>query len=305
MASVILPTVEWTASCEQLAEQLEPADELLVVCDSEDDPVASVDLPEESRLLVAGEPEGCSGKANAVALALEHASQDRIVLTDDDVERDEEWLATIKRLGEEHGTVTAIPVFYSEDYPFKLLEPLSIVVASFVVDRMNWVAWGGGLTFDRRDIDLEGYIADLRRTVSDDALLAEYTDDVVASRELISPVRVPGGPRVTYERVTRFVTIFYRFAPRRTLAILGIFLAVVAAGLVAPLLVAVSVTYLARDRYRALDVERKTWPFAVPSLILAPLFGIAGIVRPTFVWGGRRYRWSDTFDVTVVENETE
>ncbi|SFC61536.1 Glycosyltransferase involved in cell wall bisynthesis [Halobiforma haloterrestris] len=305
MASVILPTFEWTTSCEQLAGQLEPADELLVVCDSEDDPVASADLPEESRLLVAGEPEGCSGKANAVALALEHASQDRIVLTDDDVERDEEWLATIKRLGEEHGTVTAIPVFYSEDYPFKLLEPLCIVVASFVVDWTNWVTWGGGVTFDRREIDLEGYIADLRRTVSDDALLAEYTDDVVASRELVDPVRVPGGPRVTYERVTRFVTIFYRFAPRRTLAILGIFLAVVAAGLVAPLLVAVSVTSLARDRYRALGVERKTWLFAVPSLLLAPLFGIAGIVRPTFVWGGRRYRWPDTFDVTVVENETE
>ncbi|ADD07348.1 putative glycosyltransferase, family 21 (plasmid) [Natrialba magadii ATCC 43099] len=301
MATVILPTFEWTRSCDQLGRQLESDDELLVVCDSADDPVASADLPVGAELLVAGEPEGCSGKANAIALALEHASQDRIVLTDDDVERDDDWLATIKRLGEEHGTVTAIPVFYSEEYPFKLLEPLCIVLASLVVDQTDWVTWGGGVTFDRREIDCEGYIDDLRQTVSDDALLAEYTDEVVASHELVNPVRVPGGPRVTYERITRFVTIFYRFTPRKTLAILGLFLAVAAAGIVAPLLVAFGVTYLARNRYRAFGVDRRTWLFAVPSLVLAPLFGIAGIVRPTFVWGGRRYRWDDTFDVTVLD----
>ncbi|MDG5761987.1 glycosyltransferase [Natronococcus sp. A-GB1] len=301
MASIILPTFEWTRSCEQLARQLEPEDELLVVCDHEDDPVANADLPDEAELLVAGEPEGCSGKANAVALALEHASQDRIVLTDDDVERDDDWLATIKRLGEEHGTVTAIPVFTSEEYPFKLFEPLCLVVASFVVEGTNWVTWGGGVTFDRREIDLEGYVADLRRTVSDDALLAEYTDDVVASRELVSEVRVPGGPRITYERLTRFVTIFYRFAPRRTLGILGLFAAVAAVGVVTPLLVAVAATLLAYDRYRALGVDRRTWLFAVPSLVLTPVLGAAGILRPTFVWGGRRYRWDDTFDVTIFE----
>ncbi|WP_243637770.1 hypothetical protein [Natrarchaeobius oligotrophus] len=60
-------------------------------------------------------------------------------------------------------------------------------------------------------------------------------------------------------------------------------------------------TYLARAQYRTLGVDRRTWLFAVPSLVLAPLFGIAGIVRPTFVWGDRRYRWDDTFDVTVLE----
>ena len=47
--------------------------------------------------------------------------------------------------------------------------------------------------------------------------------------------------------------------------------------------------------------DRRTWLFAVPSLVLAPLYGIAGIVRPTFVWGGRHYRWDDTFDVTILE----
>ncbi|WP_243637768.1 glycosyltransferase [Natrarchaeobius oligotrophus] len=115
-----------------------------MVCDSEDDPIASEELPEEARLLIAGESEGCSGKANAVAFALERASQDRIVLTDDDVERDDDWLETLKRLGEERGTATAIPVFLSDDYPFKLLEPLCVVLASFVIGRTNWITWGVG-----------------------------------------------------------------------------------------------------------------------------------------------------------------
>ncbi len=214
MASIILPTFEWTTSCEQLARQLEPEDELLVVCDSESDPVAGVDLPDGATLLVAGEPEGCSGKANAVALALEHASQDRIVLTDDDVDREADWLATIKRLGHEHGVVTAIPVFTSEEYPFKLFEPLCIIVASVVLERSNWVPWGGGVTFDRRDIDLDGYVSDLRRTVSDDALLAEYVDEIATSRALVNVVEVPGDTRTTYERLTRFVKIFTD-SPRR------------------------------------------------------------------------------------------
>ena len=33
--SVLLPTMEWNTACEQLAAQLKPNDELLVVCDSE------------------------------------------------------------------------------------------------------------------------------------------------------------------------------------------------------------------------------------------------------------------------------
>ncbi len=300
MASVILPTVEWTTSCEQLAAQLEPDDELLVVCDTADDPVASAELPDEAALLVAGEPEGCSGKANAVAYALERATQDRIVLTDDDVDRDDDWLETLKRHGEAHGVVTAIPIFTSEEHPFRLFEPLCIVLASVVLERTTWVPWGGGVTFDRREIDVDGYIADLRRTVSDDALLAEYADEFVASRELVNRVAVPGDARTTYERLTRFVKIFYRFDRPKTLAALAASVCLVTIGILAPVAVAVGVTAVTYRRYRALGIERRTWLFAVPSLLLAPLVGVVGILRPTFVWGGRRYRWTDTFEVEIV-----
>ncbi|GAB7020926.1 hypothetical protein [Halostagnicola bangensis] len=56
----------------------------------------------------------------------------------------------------------------------------------------------------------------------------------------------------------RFASIFYRFESRKTLAILGLFLATATVGIVALLLVAGVVTYLARDRYHALGVDRRT-----------------------------------------------
>lgn len=87
MASIVLPTFEWTRSCRQLGRQLAADDELPVVRDGEDDPVATADLPDQAELLVAGERERCSGKANAVAYALERGSQNRLVLTDDVTDR--------------------------------------------------------------------------------------------------------------------------------------------------------------------------------------------------------------------------
>jgi|GEM_PF-2788514 len=65
--TVILPTVRHTDVVDQLASQLGPDDELLVVCDTDSDPIAGVadSFPKGVRLVIAGEPEGCSGKANA------------------------------------------------------------------------------------------------------------------------------------------------------------------------------------------------------------------------------------------------
>jgi len=85
--SVLLPTVEWTPACDDLTAQLRDGDQLLVICDSESDPVAGRDPPENVEILTAGEPEGCSGKANAMAHGMERAANDRFVWTDADYER--------------------------------------------------------------------------------------------------------------------------------------------------------------------------------------------------------------------------
>ena len=90
--SVLLPTVEWGTACTELAEQLEPSDELLLICDTEADLIAGRKTPPNTEVLTAGEPTGCSGKANAFAHGMERAKHDRFVWTDDDFTHSSDWL---------------------------------------------------------------------------------------------------------------------------------------------------------------------------------------------------------------------
>ena len=70
MASVILPTTRWTDGCADVLASLSPDDELFVVADHPDDPVFA-DAPDTAELVAAGDPVGCSGKANALAAGME------------------------------------------------------------------------------------------------------------------------------------------------------------------------------------------------------------------------------------------
>ena len=66
--SVLLPTTRWTDACGELAAQLGDRDELLLIHDVEDDSITDRQhTPKGVRLIAAGEPEHCSGKANAIA----------------------------------------------------------------------------------------------------------------------------------------------------------------------------------------------------------------------------------------------
>ncbi|MDB2239425.1 hypothetical protein PM026_16850, partial [Halorubrum ezzemoulense] len=72
--SILLPTVSWTPACGDVAAQLGSEDELLIIHDTEDDPVTDRErFPENVRLVPAGDPVGCSGKANAIAAGMEAA----------------------------------------------------------------------------------------------------------------------------------------------------------------------------------------------------------------------------------------
>lgn len=51
----------------------------------------------------------------------------------------------------------------------------------------------------------------------------------------------------------------------------------------------------------ALGVRRWTAVLAYPALFVFVPLVLYGLVRRTFVWGGRQYRWRGKFDVTVVE----
>ena len=299
-ASVLLPTTRWNDACEEIADQLADGDELLVICDEGTDPVAERrgSLPGNVRLVVAGEPVGCSGKANAIAAGMEAGRHDRLVWTDDDFHHPPDWLATLAADYDRHGPVSELPFFVGRDALSILLEPGYALGVTLGIYLEN-APWAGAVTFERDDLDCEALLADLRRTVSDDGLLREYLDVTAVRR--IRRVEIGGTVRESLERHVRFTKIIYRHDPRAALvssgaavvpAILGLFAPVHAAGVFA--LVVASV-------YAWFGVRRWTALLAYPgSLAGVPLL-LYALARRTFVWGGRRYRWRDTFDVEIVD----
>ena len=172
--SVLLPTTRWTDACTELAAQLKDHDELLIIHDVENDPVAERQYtPEGIRLIATGEPEHCSGKANAIATGMEAARHDRLVWTDDDFHHSPDWLTTLSADYEQYGPVSEVPYFVGQDPLSVLLEPLYASAGSLGIYLGNQI-WGGAVIFERDDIDEAAFLNDLRRTVSDDGLLMEY-----------------------------------------------------------------------------------------------------------------------------------
>ncbi|TKX75301.1 glycosyltransferase [Halorubrum sp. GN11_10-6_MGM] len=321
--SVLLPTVRWTDACDEVAEQLRgpgafdgenggdtggdgggggdrAADELLVICDSPDDPVAARrgDLPDRVRLLVAGEPEGCSGKANAIAAGMEAAANDRIAWTDDDFHHPPEWLATLDADYDRRGPTTEVPVFVGEDPLARLFEPAYVIGGTLAVFAAG-VAWGGAVIFERDDLrDGEAaFLRDLRRTVSDDGTLTEHVD--VSAVDRTRHVPAGGSLRGSLERFVRFLTITRYHAPAATAfnAVFGVVMAALC--LLAPFAGVSLVTALAGAAYARFGIRRATFLLAAPGVLIAPPLMAYAFARRTFVWGGRRYRWRSLFDVAV------
>lgn len=47
--SVLLPTLQWGPACDELASQIDEKDELLLICDTGNDPIASREPHQMSR----------------------------------------------------------------------------------------------------------------------------------------------------------------------------------------------------------------------------------------------------------------
>ena len=297
--SVLLPTIGWTDACEEVAEQLRPVDELLVICDAALESVAArVDeYPDNVGLVVAGEPEGCSGKANAIAAGMEAAEHDRIVWTDDDFHHPPDWLETLRADYERQGPTTEVPVFVGRDPLAKLLEPTHAIGGTLAVYFAD-IPWAGALIFDRDDLaDEAAFLAELRRTISDDGLLAEYAN--VTAIERTRRVAIGGSIRETLENQVRFTQIVRRHDPSGLAAQAALGAALTAGTLLFPVPAFVLLTTAMAAVYATFGIRRWTFLAAYPAVLASmPLLAYA-LARRTFVWGGRRYRWRDTFDVTV------
>jgi len=294
--TVILPTIRQTDVVDQLAAQLGPDDELLVVCDSETDPVArNVDsLPDGVRLIVAGEPEGCSGKANAIATAMEAARHDRIVWTDDDFHHPSDWLAGLHADYERQGPTTELPFFVGQDPLSKLIEPTYVMGATLGLGLVG-VPWGGAVIFERDDIDEASFLSDLRNTISDDGLLGAYLD--VRPVKRVRRVDVGGTVSESLERNTRFMQIAEYFSPYPNLTVpLAAFFFTCC--LLFPLPSMVISTLGVAALYAYFGIRQWSFLLVYPALIVQFPLLLYGLHR-TFVWGGRRYEWPERFTVVV------
>ncbi|WP_123620329.1 glycosyltransferase [Halorubrum sp. CSM-61] len=299
--SVLLPTVRWTDACDEVAGQLGERDELLVICDAADDPVADRrgTTPDGVRIVLAGEPEGCSGKANAIAAGMEAAANDRIAWTDDDFAHPDDWLATLEADYERQGPTTEIPVFVGTDPLARLFEPAYAIGGTAAVFA-GGIAWGGAVVFERDDLrnGQDGFLADLRRTVSDDGTLTEYLDVTAADRTRTVPCG--GSLRGSLERFVRFFRIMRFHTPRAAAFDVAFAVAVAALCLFAPVVGVAVVTAISAAVYARFGIRRATFLLAGPSVLASPVFLAYALARRTFVWGGRRYRWRSLFDVEVL-----
>ncbi len=298
--SVLLPTTRWTDACDEVAAQLRDVDELLVVCDDGTDPVADrrEDSPSGVRIVLAGQPAGCSGKANAIAAGMEAAVHERLVWTDDDFHHPPGWLDQLAADYDRRGPTTEIPVFVGEDPLATLLEPSYLIGGSIAVAHAG-IAWGGAVVFERDDLDEAAFRRDLRRSLSDDGELTAHLDGVTAVRRT-REVPCGGSLRESLERFVRFLAIARRYAPLAAAgnAVLAVVLAAVC--LVAPVIGGAVVTGITAATYASLGVRRPTALLAMPAVLAAPPLLAYAFARRSFVWAGRRYRWRGRHDVAVL-----
>jgi hypothetical protein len=262
--SVLLPTTEWTPACAEVATQLGPADELLVVCDDAD-PIAGHEgeFPERVRLVRAGEPAGCLGKAKAIAAGMGRARGDRIVWTDDDYfHHPPDWLAGLHADYETHGPVSELPFSVGRDPLSILLEPLYVLAGTLGV-YAGRKAWGGAVLFERADFDWRLFLADLRWTVSDDGLLSEYLD--VRPRCRTRTVPIGGTIRGSIERHARFVLIAWYHDPWVALSSTLLISLFALASVLSPVFGFVAATGFLPAVYAAFGVRRWTVLLAYPA----------------------------------------
>lgn len=297
--SIVLPTVEWTDACEEVAAQLGPDDELLVVHDEPTDPVASRkgDSPAGVRVITAGSPEGCSGKANAVVTGLRAARNDLFVLTDDDFHHPPDWLDGMVADYADHGPSSELPVFVGSDPLAVVLEPAFQLLGTVGVLAEQY-PWGGAVVFSRDDLDESAYLTELSQAVSDDALLGEHIDVTAVSRTR----RIPAGGdlRASIEHVVRYSQIFHYHLPVVSTVSFLLSGLLVAGSVAFPLLAGV-ITLCMCGLYAKLGIRRGSALFAVPALALTLPIRVYAFTRDTIVWGGRRYAYDGKFDVEVVE----
>ena len=313
MAWILLPTHAWTPACEDVVDQLTDADELVLLVDAAEDVAGDVPDRDDVTVLAVGEPSGCSGKSNAIAAGLEYVTasdeppdeDDLILFTDADYRRDDDWLETLRAGVRQHGAATGVPVFRSRGLAGAVVEPLTtpLTLSTF---GFGTAMWGGAMGVDRDVIDVDALCTDLRRTVSDDVMVAEHVEVTPASlRSITAHVPVEGTASSLLNRTIRFARTL-RFTTTARVWPVFVIATVVTGGLALAPLLSVAVLYLCvvTSYYAAgfhdRGIPRWTAILAPLSVYVVTVLTTYGLLTSAFSWGGRRYRWHSKFDVDVL-----
>lgn len=299
--SIILPTTSGTGTVDEILSQMSQEDELLVVCDSEEDEIAKSDVEsrEGMKLVVAGEPEGCSGKANAIHAGMKAAGNGRVVWTDDDFRHPGNWLEQLHKYCDKYGAVSELPFFVGKNSLTAVNEPVYALVMFFTY--LENQVWGGSVMFERDRIDEEKFLEELQSTVSDDALLSEYLNSRTVRQT--RRVEIDSTVRDALERMTRFVKIVRYHEPLKTVLLSSFSVVLALACLLYPIHSFAASTIFFLSVYLFLGERRPTFIFGYLSLILLPFVLLYSLVRKTFVWHGRRYQYMEKLDVDILDRK--
>ncbi len=298
--SILLPTREEVDAIKHLEKQLGEDDELLVICDSEDDPVAEAGLDSEKvELVTAGEPQGCSGKANAIYEGMKASENDRVVWTDDDFEHPDNWIQQMHEDCERYGPVSELPFFTGKNFLTIVSEP--IYAFTMLMAYLDNQVWGGSVIFDRDTFNEEKFLEELKQTVGDDVLLSEHLESETLMRT--HHVEIDETPREGLERIVRFVKHVRYHEPVQTGLLTAASFILTIAAILHPLTSLAVSTVFFLTLYHFMGRNRPTFLFGYLSLIILPFFLLYGLLRKTFVWQGRRYKYNSKLDVEVLNEE--
>lgn len=175
------------------------------------------------------------------------------------------------------------------------------MLASGLLYASRRAVWGGTVAVRRDALDLDAYVRDLRRTVSDDALLSRRIPTPHVSRTLVREVTVPGTLRDTTDRTVRWLRSGRFFDPLLFSAWLVATLATTLGLAVATLPVALATVVLTGVVYAWFGHRRWTFLLAPAGLPAVLAFALYAQVQPEFRRGERRYRWRGPYDVEVLD----
>jgi|APHM01.1.fsa_nt_gi hypothetical protein len=155
------------------------------------------------------------------------------------------------------------------------------------------------MIFDRSTLDEQSFLRDLRSTVGDDVLIAEYTDFRTSTST--RRVELAGSNMSQIDRVVRFVKNVRFHEPVQAAFLTAALSAVPLVASLRPLIFSAGATSAAAVSYLFLGYRRVSFLFAPLSVLVGIPLLYYGLVKKTFDWGGRTYRQESKFEVRVVD----